>query len=191
VKGVKTSRGAVFLISVLLLGSVLLGSGCTDKGNKGEVVESKVVKAGDTVQVDYTGKLENGTVFDTSKEDVAKQAGIYVKENTYAPLKFVVGSGRMIKGFDKSIIGMKIGEEKTIKCPPEEAYGIYDKNLTLEVPIQELNLTKPPEIGQTFWNQYGNKFKVIAANDTYVTLDANHELAGKTLIFDIKLVSIE
>jgi len=187
---VKTSKEAVLFISILLLGSVLLGSGCTDKGSKGEVGESRVVKAGDTVQVNYTGKLENGTIFDTSKEDVAKQAGIYINRRNYTPLEFVVGSGQMIQGFDKSIIGMKVGEEKTITVTPKEAYGDYDKNRILEVPIKQLNLTQPLKAGQTLYNQYG-KFKVIDVNDTYVTLDTNHELAGKTLIFDIKLVSME
>ena len=75
----KIRNGAILFISILLLGSVLLGSGCTDKGNGNvnETGDSRVVKTGDTVQVDYTGKLENGTVFDTSIEEVAKQAGTY------------------------------------------------------------------------------------------------------------------
>ena len=85
--------------------------------------------------MDYTGKLENGTVFDlTSREDVAKQAGIYVDGRTYAPLKFVAGAGQMIKGFDKGVIGMKVGDEKTITLPPEEAYGEYDKSKILAHP---------------------------------------------------------
>jgi FKBP-type peptidyl-prolyl cis-trans isomerase 2 len=195
-KRMKASKGSVLFLSILILGSVILGSGCAGNenkngvGNKSGTVESGIVKAGDTVQVDYTGKLENGTVFDTSKEDVAKQAGIYVNGRTYAPLAFVAGSGKIIKGFDNGVIGMKVGDEKTITIPPEEAYGEYDKSLVQSVPIKVLNLTKPPEVGQTLYNQYGNPFKVIAVNDTYVTLDANNELAGKTLIFDIKLISI-
>ena len=153
--------------------------------------ESRVVKAGDTVQVDYTGKFENGTVFDTSREEVAKQAGIYVNGRTYAPITFVVGSGQMIKGFDEGVIGMKVGEEKTITIPPEEAYGEYDKAKVQAVPIEELNTTEPPKVGQIVRDTYGHPYKVIAVNDTHITLDANHELAGKTLVFDIKLVSIE
>lgn len=189
----KASRGVVLLLSILILGSVIFGSGCTGtgNGNKSVAVESRVVKVGDTIQVDYIGKLENGTVFDTSREDVAKQAGIYDNSRTYAPLAFVAGSGQMIKGFDNGIIGMKVGEEKTIKIPPEEAYGEYDKAKVLAVPIKSLNMTEVPRVGQTLWNQYGGKFKVIAVNDTYVTLDANHELAGKILIFDIKIISIK
>ena len=116
----KIRNGAILFISILLLGSVLLGSGCTDKGNN-ETGDSRVVKTGDTVQVDYTGKLENGTVFDTSIEEVAKQADIYVNGRTYAPLTFVAGAGQMIKGFDEGVIGMKVGEEKTITIPPERS----------------------------------------------------------------------
>lgn len=189
----KASKGAVLFLSILILGSVIFGSGCTgnSNGNNSGAVESRAVKAGDAVQVDYIGKLENGTVFDTSREDVAKQAGIYVSGRTYAPLAFVAGSSQMIKGFANGVIGMKVGEEKTIKIPPEEAYGDYDEAKVQAVPIKSLNLTEVPRVGQTLWDQYGNQFKVIAVNDTYVTLDANPELAGKTLIFDIKLLSIK
>lgn len=189
----KASKGAVLFLSVLILGSVIFGSGCTGagNGNTSGTVENRVVKAGDTIQVDYIGKLENGTVFDTSREDVAKQAGIYVNSRTYAPLTFVVGSGQMIKGFDNGVIGMKVGEEKTIKIPPEEAYGEYDKSKVQAVPIKDLNLTEVPKVGQVFGDEYGNQYKVIAVNDTHVTLDANNKLAGKTLVFDIKLISIK
>lgn len=189
----KVSKGAILFLSVLILGSVIFGSGCTgtNNGNMSGAVENRAVKARDTVQVDYTGKLENGTVFDTSREDAAKQAGVYVNGRTYAPLTFVVGSGQMIKGFDNCVIGMKVGEEKTVKIPPEGAYGEYDEAKVQAVPIESLNLTEVPRVGQTLWNQYGIQFKVIAVNDTYVTFDANHELAGKTLVFDIKLISLK
>jgi FKBP-type peptidyl-prolyl cis-trans isomerase 2 len=192
-RGMKASKGAVLFLSVLILGSVIFGSGCTGtgNGNTSGTVENWVVKAGDTIQVDYIGKLENGTVFDTSREDVAKQAGIYVNSRTYAPLTFVVGSGQMIKGFDNGVIGMKVGEEKTIKIPPEEAYGEYDKSKVQAFPIKDLNLTEVPKVGQVFGDEYGNQYKVIAVNDTHVTLDANNKLAGKTLVFDIKLISIK
>jgi peptidylprolyl isomerase len=192
-RGMKASKGAVLFLSVLILGSVIFGSGCTGagNGNTSGTVENRVVKAGDTIQVDYIGKLENGTVFDTSREDVAKQAGIYVSGRTYAPLPFVVGSGQMIKGFDNGVIGMKVGEEKTIKIPPEEAYGEYDKSKVQAFPIKDLNLTEVPKVGQVFGDEYGNQYKVIAVNDTHVTLDANNKLAGKTLVFDIKLISIK
>ncbi len=209
----KMRNGIILLISVALLASAIFGSGCTDKANtngneigdnignktgneignetRNETGDSSAVKVGDTVQVDYTGKLENETVFDTSIEEVAKQAGIYNANRTYEPLTFVAGAGQMIKGFDDGVIGMKVGEEKTITIPPEEAYGEYNESSILAIPLKELNMTRNPEIGETLGDMYGNQFKVIAVNDTHVTIDLNHELAGKTLIFDIKLVSKE
>ena len=80
----KPGKGAVFFIAVLLLVSTILASGCTDSGSEGG--DSREVKSGDTVQVDYTGKLENGTVFDTSREDVAKQEGMYVEGREFRVL---------------------------------------------------------------------------------------------------------
>lgn len=187
-----TRKGSVFFIASLLLVSTILGSGCMDNGSKGG--NSRIVKTGDTIQVDYTGKLENGTIFDTSREDVAKQAGFYVNGKKYVPLTFVVGSSQVIQGFDEGVIGMKVGEEKTLKIPPEKAYGKYEEARVLAIPIKELNITNRselPEAGQTIRDMYGHQFKVTAVNNTHITIDTNHELAGKTLIFDIKLVSIE
>jgi len=187
-----TRKGSILFITILLLVSITLVSGCMDNGNKGE--NSRTVKSGDTVQVDYTGMFENGTVFDTSKEEVAKKAGLYVDGKNYTPLTFVVGSGQVIQGFDEGIVGMKVGEEKTLKISPEKAYGKYDETKILAIPIKELNLTnlsELPKAGQTISDTYGNRFKVKAVNNTHIIIDANNELAGKTLIFDIKLVSIE
>ena len=194
----KIRKGAVFFTAILLLVSIL-GSGCMDNGIKGEdngtkVEDSQVVKPGDTVQVDYTGKFENGTVFDTSREDVAKQAGVYIDRREYVPLTFVIGSGQLIQGFDEGIVGMKVGEEKTLKILPEKAYGKYEEARIEDIPIEKLNLTNRselPEAGQTIRDMYGNRFKVTAVNDTHISIDTNHALAGKTLIFDIKIVSIE
>lgn len=213
----KLPNGLILFISVVFLASVVFGSGCTDKANtngnetgddignqigneteneignetENETNENSVVKAGDTVQIDYTGELENGTVFDTSIEEVAKQAGIYNPNRPYEPLTFVAGAGQMIKGFDEAVIGMKVGEEKTITIPPEEAYGEYNESNIMVISLEELNMTKTPEVGDTLGDMYGNQFKVVSVNDTHVTIDLNHELAGETLIFDIKLVSIE
>ncbi|KKH45878.1 peptidylprolyl isomerase [Methanosarcina sp. 1.H.A.2.2] len=181
----RAGRGETFLISILLLGSILFGSGCTDSGN------SSIVKVGNTIQVDYTGKFENGTVFDTSVEEIAKEAGIYTEQRTYVPLTVKVGSGQLIQGFDEGVIGMKKGEEKTLTIPPEKAYGEYDDAKIQAVSLEDLNLSVKPEIGQIFSSMYGDQFRVIDVNETHVTFDSNHKLAGKTLIFDIKLISIE
>ncbi|MDI9395061.1 MAG: peptidylprolyl isomerase [Euryarchaeota archaeon] len=172
-------------MTMLLMMSTILISGCT--GN--EIGEGRAVKSGDTVQVDYTGKLENGTVFDTSIEEVAKKAGIYDARREYIPLNFTVGSGQVIEGFDEGLIGMKEGEEKKLTIPPEKAYGEYNESWVQAVPLENLNMSEKPEVGQVYII-YGGYFKVIAVNETHVTFDPNPGLAGKTLVFDIKLVSI-
>ncbi len=183
----KVGRNTIYFLTILLLMSTVLGSGCTDNG----IGEGRAVKSGDTVQVDYVVKFENGTVFDTSIEEVAKEAGIYNAQRKYVPLNVTVGSGQIIEGFDEGLIGMKEGEEKNLTIPPEKAYGEYNESWVQAVPLKDLNMSEKPEVGQVYSNTYGYRFKVIAVNETHVTFDPNLELAGKTLIFDIKLVSIE
>jgi FKBP-type peptidyl-prolyl cis-trans isomerase 2 len=182
----RAGRWAIFFLTMLLLGSTILGSGCTDNGTG----EGRAVKSGDTVQVDYVGKLEDGTVFDTSIREIAQEEDIYIEGRNYSPLTFTVGAGQMIKGFDEGVIGMRVGEEKTITLPPEEAYGEYDETKLEAIPLEELNMSEKPEVGQTYSSIYG-QFRVIDVNETHVTFDSNHELAGKTLIFDIELISID
>jgi peptidylprolyl isomerase len=206
----KASRGAVLFLSILILGSVVFSSGCMDSGsgnksvagegsgnksvagegsgNKSVASEGSVVKLGDSVQVDYVGKFQNGTIFDTSEEDVAKQAGLYNSNRTYVPLSFNVGSGQLIEGFDQGVIGMKVGEEKTLTIPPEKAYGEYNKSFIVPVPLE--NVSKDVKAGQKIPTLYG-MVTVLEVNNTHAMIDFNHELAGKTLIFDVKLVSIE
>lgn len=183
----KVGRNAGYFLAMLLLVNIILVSGCTDNG----IGESRAVKLGDTVKVDYTGKLEDGTVFDTSIEEVAKEAGIYNSQRKYTPLTVTVGSGRVIKGFHEGLIGMKEGEEKNLTIPPEKAYGEYNKSWVQSIPLEDLNMSEKPQVGQVYSNMYGGRFKVIAVNETHVTFDPNPELAGKTLVFYIKLVSIE
>lgn len=98
-----------------------------------DIIENsnKVVEKGDAVSVHYVGKLDDGTVFDTSEKEEAMEAGIYNEMRDYEPLKFTVGAGQMIKGFDEGVVGMKAGEEKILKIPPEEAYGEYVEELSL------------------------------------------------------------
>lgn len=187
----KSLAGKTFLclVGVFLLGCVLLGSGCTDTGEN--VNESGVVvKAGDSISVDYTGKLDDGTVFDTSIKETAIEAGKFYEQKNYEPLPFTVGTGQTIKGFDEGVVGMKVGEEKTLIIPPEEAYGEYSEEMVQAVPLEQLNLETPPVVGQKLRSMYG-QVTVLDVNETHATLDFNHELAGKTLTFEIKLISLE
>jgi len=135
------------------------------------------VKINDHVAVDYIGKLTDGKVFDSS---IGRE-----------PLEFDVGAGQMIKGFDDGVIGMKIGETKTITIPPEQAYGTTDskKLITFDKNSPELSGLGPVTVGMELNSGYGI-VKVVAVNDSNIVIDFNHKLAGKTLIFDITLISI-
>ena len=170
---------------LLLVGAVLV-SGCLSADNPVKVVED-----GDYVQVDYVGKLEDGTVFDTSVKDVAIEAGIYNQKRDYQPLGFTVGAGEMITGFDKGVVGMAVGENKTLIIPPEEAYGAYREDLLITRPMEELTTAGiTPVVGEKIITARGQVVTITDVTDTDVVIDFNHELAGKTLIFDVTLVSI-
>lgn len=149
----------------------------------------KKVENGDTISVDYVGKLEDGTVFDTSVKEVATEAGIYNQMRNYEPLTFTVGTGQMIEGFDKGVVGMKVGETKTLKMPPEEAYGEYDPELSRELPVEAVNFV--PEVGMQLATDTGLRGIVTEVGDKSFFIDFNHELAGKTLIFEVTVVSLE
>lgn len=137
-------------------------------------------KVGDKVSVHYTGKLESGEMFDTSEGR--------------SPLEFTIGQKQMIPGFEQAVIGLGEGGRKTVSIPAAEAYGEHNPELIEEVKKSEL----PPdlqgvEVGQQLEaHQNGQRFvvKVVEVNDDSIKLDANHPLAGQTLIFDIELVKI-
>ncbi|NVJ46536.1 MAG: peptidylprolyl isomerase [Cytophagia bacterium] len=137
-------------------------------------------KAGDSVKVHYTGKLKDGTVFDSSEGR--------------EPLAFEVGAGQMIKGFDAAVNGMEIGDTKTAEIPAAEAYGESRQDLIFDVPKSNLPEDLKPEVGQqlAMTQPNGQQVPVTVAKveEDKVVIDANHQLAGKDLIFDIELVEI-
>jgi len=137
-------------------------------------------KCGDRVKVHYTGRLENGAVFDTSKDR--------------QPLEFAIGKGVVIPGFEKGVTGMEVGETKTITVPPDEAYGPRHEELMIDIKKSHLPDNIRPSVGDQLQipQKDGNPIDVIIAvmNEDTVTLDANHPLAGITLTFDILLVAI-
>jgi peptidylprolyl isomerase len=136
-------------------------------------------KSGDTVQIHYTGTLDSGEQFDSSVGG--------------EPLEFVLGGGQVITGFDKGVAGMNIGEKKTVRIPPDEAYGEYDDALVLQMNREELPALNY-ELGTELVMQQpsGRSIPVIVidANEIAVVLDANHPLAGEALTFELELVAI-
>jgi peptidylprolyl isomerase len=152
--------------------------------------DSRTVKKGNYLLIDYTGKFEDGTVFDTTLKEKALEAGTYEEEKEYRPLFFRADTGQVIKGIDRGVLGMKEGEERTLTIPPQDAYGEYKNYLVQEIPLARLELQTPPEPGKKIITPRGREVKVLSSTETSATLDFNHELAGKTLILEIKLVSI-
>ena len=162
-----------FLTCILIL-AVVLFTGCS-------AVTHEVAKDGDTVYVHYTGTLSDGSVFDSSVGG--------------DPLVFVLGEGKMITGFENAVRGMKVGETKTITLSPAEAYGEYREDLVTVFPKSEIPEDITVEIGMvlSLQSSSGDIFyaTVIAIGEDTITLDANYELAGKELTFEIELVKIE
>lgn len=141
----------------------------------------QTAKAGDKVHVHYHGRLDDGTTFDSSEGR--------------EPLAFTAGGGQVIKGFDDAVIGMQVGEKKTVNIPVEHAYGERTDSMMMEYPISDFPADMKPEVGMELHmsDDQGNTFPVVITqvNDTAVLLDANHPLAGKALTFEIELVSID
>ncbi len=140
-----------------------------------EETNNSVVKKGDNVSVFYKGTLEDGTVFDSNEG----------KE----PLKFEVGSGHVIKGFDKAVIGMKIGETKSVSIAPEDAYGQPRKDLIAKVQKKQFN-GQEVKVGMAANSSQGHRGLITEVAGEDVTIDFNFPLAGKTLNFEIKVAGV-
>ena len=143
---------------------------------------------GDSVNVHYTGKLEeDGTVFDTSRPPGEGQQT--------EPLNFTLGEQKVIPGFEQAVADMEPGEERTITLSPEQAYGPRRDDMVQEVDRSELPDDLEANVGQQLQlrMQNGQTVPVVITEveDDTITIDANHPLAGKTLVFDIELVSVE
>ncbi|MCD6372061.1 MAG: peptidylprolyl isomerase [Thermococcus sp.] len=149
------------------------------------------IEAGDFVRFHYVGRFENGEVFDTSYEDIAKENEIYVEEREYGPLEIHVGVGEIIPGLDEALIGMEVGEKKTVTVPPEKAYGMPNPELIVDVPITAFtDIGMEPVEGMYVMTDSGIA-KIAKVGEENVSLDFNHPLAGKTLIFEVEIVGIE
>lgn len=145
-------------------------------------------KDGDRVKVHYTGRLDDGSVFDSS-ECAEDDCGC-----GHGPLEFTLGAGEVIPGFDAGVKGLAVGESKTIHIPVEEAYGERIEEMVAVVPRGDLPPEMKPEVGQQLevTQEDGQIFQVLVVEvtDESITIDANHPLAGQPLNFDLKLVEI-
>jgi len=135
---------------------------------------------GKTVQVHYTGRLDNGTIFDASTQDT--------------PFEFTLGAGHTIFGFEQAVIGMQVGENKTVFIPAEQAYGMHRPEMILTMPLENLPHHIEPEVGKELQIQREGDPSigviVVGVTDIHVLLDANHPLAGQNLTFDISLAAV-
>jgi FKBP-type peptidyl-prolyl cis-trans isomerase 2 len=153
--------------------------------------DNKSVKVWDNITVDYVWRLEDWTVFDTSIESVAKENWKYVEGRDYTEwLTFEVWAWQMIKWFDDWVVGMKIWQTKTVKFWPDEWYGQYDESLIMTISTEEAGDVSQLSEWDTVYVWAWYPAKIIKITDQEVTFDMNHELAGKDLIFDITLKSI-
>lgn len=134
-----------------------------------------MAEAGDTVQVHYHGTLDSGEVFDSSRDR--------------GPLRFTVGTGQVIRGFDDAVDGIAVGESVTVRLEPAEAYGERDPTAILSLPRD--GAPEGLAVGDRLQLANGLPVTIVALTDTEVRVDANHPLAGMALTFEIELVTIE
>jgi len=136
---------------------------------------------GDTVLVDFVGRLKNGAVFTTSKKE--------------APLRFTIGKGEVIPGFEQAVLGMKPGETRTAEIDAKQAFGHHRGELVWEVPREKLPDDKQPREGERLQIRRPQREPFLATvrqvKPEGVVLDANHPLAGEDVVFDIRLVAVD
>lgn len=137
-------------------------------------------KSGDTVSIHYTGKLADGTIFDSSVDQ--------------DPLTFTLGKGELIEGFEEGVNGMTIGEKRTITITPDKGYGERSEEMVITLPSSQIPADIKPEVGLQLQltSEDGQPFvmQVVEMTEENITLDGNPPLAGHTLTFDLELVAI-
>lgn len=137
-------------------------------------------KQGDTVRVHYIGKLKDGSIFDDSTPD--------------EPIEFTIGGDEVLADFENTVVGMTIGDKRTVSIPSKDAYGAYDENLIFELGFDQLPEDLEPEVGIdlliTMPDGEEAIMTIVGIEDKVVVLDANHPLADEDLTFDIELVEI-
>lgn len=153
------------------------------------------IATGNSVTLEYTGRLDDDTVFDTSREQVAAETGLAEAqpEREYEPLTVEVGAGAVIEGMDEGLVGLEAGETAALSIPPEKAYGEWSEEYVQEFETDELREMlggQTPEEGAQLEAQNGQRGDVIHVDEDLVRVDFNPDLAGETLEFDIEILEV-
>ena len=153
------------------------------------------IATGNSVTLEYTGRLDDDTVFDTSREQVAAETGLAEAqpEREYEPLTVEVGAGAVIEGMDEGLVGLEAGETATLSIPPEKAYGEWSEKYVQEFETDELREMlggQTPEEGAQLEAQNGQRGAVTHVDEELVRVDFNPDLAGETLEFDIEILEV-
>ena len=149
---------------------------------------------GEIAVVHFTGRIADGEdageVFDTTDVDVALETGVYHGHRDYKPLEFRVGDGTVVPGLDEAVREMAVGEERTVRVEPTAAFGEYDDDRVVERPRDpiEARSDTAAEVGELVRAETGETGWVTAVEDDAVTVDFNHELAGVSVEFEVKLL---
>ena len=167
-------------------------SGRAEEAEKAEgeaAEEENLVSKGDFILVELTGRVEEtGEVFETTDEETAKSSGIYDEREVYGPRLIIVGEGWVLKGLDKRLEGLKVGEEAEIEIPPEEAFGERDPRNIRMVPYRVLRSKGiTPRVGERIEID-GRRAVVRSVGAGRVQLDFNHPLAGRRIIYRVKVL---
>jgi len=153
------------------------------------------IDTGDSVTFEYTGRLDDETVFDTSRESVAEQTGLAEAQpdREYAPLTVTIGDEQVIEGMEEGLIGLEAGETETLTIPPEKAYGELSDDNIQEFETEGLRETlggQTPEEGSYLEAQNGSHGEVVHVDEDVVRVDFNPRLAGETLTFEVEIIDV-
>lgn len=153
------------------------------------------IETGDSVTFAYTGRLDDDTVFDTSRQSVAEETGLAEAQpdREYAPLTVEIGDEEIIEGLDEGLVGLEEGATETLTIPPEEAYGERSDEHVQEFDTEELEAMldgQRPEVGSYLEAQGGGQGEVVHVDDETVRVDFNPQLAGETLTFDVEIIEV-
>lgn len=154
------------------------------------------ITKGDTVTLEYTGRTADGTVFDTSRESVADEAGLAdaQSDREFTPITVEVGAEQLIEGLEDALLGLEEGEAPTVEIPPAEAYGEWSEDEVREfetAEFEDMVGEQTPEEGAYLETREGGLAQIMHVDEDVVKVDFNHDLAGETLAFDVEIVSVD